>query len=216
MLEATARFLGKFGISANIVTAVGLILSLGAAYWIGLGFFWIAGCLVALAGFCDLVDGKLARLYPTDHKFGALLDSSLDRYSDALYYGGFIYYFLQMGDLGFAVLGFSACVASFEVSYVRARSEGLGFPCDVGFWERGERTLVIILGLVFGNPHMAILLLGTLPHGTAVRRIFHSRRRMMMAARKEAANETPKKDRRSPISLALAALIFLAILFLRI
>jgi len=153
---------------------------------------------------------------PSDHKFGALLDSSLDRYSDALYYGGFIYYFLQMGDLGFAVLGFSACVASFEVSYVRARSEGLGFPCDVGFWERGERTLVIILGLVFGNPHMAILLLGTLPHGTAVRRIFHSRRRMMMAARKEAANETPKKDRRSPISLALAALIFLAILFLRI
>ena len=216
MLDSAAQFLFRHKISANAVTFLGLGLSLISVPFIVGDRFLTAAVILLLAGGCDLLDGKLARFYPEPDKFGALLDSSLDRYSDSFYYGGLLFYFLLAGEVGYGVLAFSACVAAFEISYIRARSEGLNTACQVGFWERGERTGTFILGLLFCNPHMVILLLGTLPHLTALRRLIQSRRRMLAGKEGEILEEEPLKNRRSKVYWVQAGLIILAVLLVRI
>ncbi len=173
MLTAVAKILAGFGVSANAVTFVGFCVSAGAGVLAGKGMWWPAAAAALLSGACDLIDGKIARLNPSRSKFGALLDSSLDRYSDAFLIAGVGFYFAAQGQHAVLIAAMSAMAGAFEISYVRARAEGLGFDCRVGFWERGERWVLLVLGLVFQNPAMAILLLAVLTHATAGRRILH-------------------------------------------
>ena len=138
----------------------------------------------------------------------------MDRYSDSLYYLGLLLYFIDAGQLGYAILAFSACIASFEISYVRARSEGLNASCFVGFWERGERTVILLLGVLFHNPQLTVLILGILPHGTVLRRLLHSRAKLL---RPEGSPLMPdaSKNRLSPTYLLTAGLLILALILIR-
>ena len=178
MLNTLASTLSKFGVTANAMTLFGFSLSFVAAYFIATGQLAVAAFVVILSGGCDLLDGKIARLQNNAGKFGALLDSSLDRYSDALYYGATVFYFFNGGEPVFAFLALSACVGAFETSYIRARAEGLGQKCQVGFWERGERTVLIIVALAAANLEVAVIYLGILTHLTALSRLLYVRRRM--------------------------------------
>ena len=144
----------------------------------GFGGAWdvVVGAGVAvLGGVADLIDGKIARLDPDRTKFGASWDSSLDRYGDAFLIAGIGYFFSVHGQPLVLAAAMSAMVGSFEISYVRARAEGLGFDCRVGFWERGERWVLLVAGLIVLNPAAAVGVLAILTHATAFRRIWHIR-----------------------------------------
>ena len=140
-----ARFLvGRM--SPNALSLVGFLLSLLAASQVALGHLLWGGLLVLLAGFVDLLDGAVARLGGKATPFGAVLDSALDRLSEAAVLLGLVVHFWgsSMVYLIYAVL-----VGSFLVSYIRARGEGLGLVMETGLFTRGERVVVLALGLVF-------------------------------------------------------------------
>jgi CDP-diacylglycerol--glycerol-3-phosphate 3-phosphatidyltransferase len=117
----------------NVFTTIGLIFGAISAVCAGSGRFVVAGIFLLFSGWCDSIDGTIARRSGRESKFGALFDSALDRYSEMLVFFGFAYYFMSeeayLTSLALAIgLG-----GSLMVSYVRARAEGLGFECKVGF-----------------------------------------------------------------------------------
>jgi CDP-diacylglycerol--glycerol-3-phosphate 3-phosphatidyltransferase len=175
MLQTTARILAGWGVRANGVTLVGFLLSAAAGLLAARGLWISAAAAAVTSGVCDLLDGKVARLDPARNRFGALWDSSLDRYSDAFLIAGIGYYFAVRGDHAVLIAAFSAMAGSFGVSYVRARAEGLGFECRVGFWERGERWVLLVAGLALLNPAVPVLILAVATQITALRRLLHIR-----------------------------------------
>lgn len=189
-------------------------MSVSAACLIASGRLFAASLAVIASGLFDLIDGKIARLRGVTHKFGALLDSALDRYSDTFYYSGILLYYVTRSEMPYVLLTMSAWAGAFQISYVKARSEGLGQDCRVGFWERGERTVVLILGLAFHNLNMAIIFLGILTHLTALQRLLYSRFKLL------AKDGPPTPPSSSPNRMAIgylskAAAIVLALIFLR-
>jgi len=216
MLNYIAAGFSNMGVSANAMTFAGFVLSFAAAWTIAGGRLMLASALVIASGLCDLFDGKIARLRGTAGKFGALLDSSLDRYSDALYYIAIAAYFWRADKPEFALLAFAACTGAFAISYVRARSEGLGQKCSVGFWERGERTVFIIAALFTHNLEWCVLLLGVATHFTALRRLLHARRQLALGEAAASEPAAPPKNFRSPAWWAPRAILLLSLLIVRL
>lgn len=162
-IAGSAVALNRIGLGPTFYTVMGLILAIfaGAALWFG--HLIIGGILLFAGGLFDSMDGAIARLNGTATKFGALLDSTFDRYSEFAIYLGFYGYlghsYARFVDL-FQIVAIFALLGSVMVSYVRARSEALGISCSVGFWQRPERivalgTASIITGLL--NPIMITL-----------------------------------------------------------
>jgi len=188
-LEPISRFLEKLGVHPHILTFLGLLFSLLAANFFRIGRFFWGGIFVALAGICDLLDGKLARGANQASKFGALLDSTVDRYSEGFIFLGLALYWRFSYLLWVIILGL---LGSFIVSYVRARSEGFGVECKVGMFKREERITYLSVGAMLG----AIPLIGHLIFGlvlwiiavfvniTVIQRILHFRRAVMETERK--------------------------------
>ena len=140
-----ARFLvGRM--SPNALSLVGFLLSLLAASQVALGHLLWGGLLVLVAGFVDLLDGAVARLGGKATPFGAVLDSALDRLSEAAVLLGLVVHF---GGSSMVYLIYAVLVGSFLVSYIRARGEGLGLVMETGLFTRGERVVALALGLVF-------------------------------------------------------------------
>lgn len=133
-------------ISPNALSLVGFLLSLLAASQVALGHLLWGGLLVLVAGFVDLLDGAVARLGGKVTPFGAVLDSVLDRLSEAAVLLGLVVHF---GGSSLVYLIYAVLVGSFLVSYIRARGEGLGLVMETGLFTRGERVVVLALGLVF-------------------------------------------------------------------
>ena len=145
------RILLRLGISPNLVTIVGLLISGVGAYFIGAAQWWIGGLVVLFAGIFDLFDGALARAANSESRFGALLDSTVDRVSEAVVLLGLLWYYLSTdNDVG-SILVYVAIIGSIMVSYLRARSEGLGIECKVGVMTRPERVAVVGFGLIVGH-----------------------------------------------------------------
>src|SRR5205823_9758245 len=116
----------------------------------------------------DTLDGALARVAGRATTFGAFLDSTLDRYSEAALLLGLLYDAGRRGDLAAEVLAFLVIVGSLLVSYARARAEGLGLECEVGIAPRPERVLILGLGLILGLELPALAVLAALTHFTAI------------------------------------------------
>jgi CDP-diacylglycerol--glycerol-3-phosphate 3-phosphatidyltransferase len=124
--EPVARLVAKTGVHPNAVTLFGFILNVGAAWVLATGHFLIGGFLVLFAGVFDLLDGALARVTGKGTIFGALLDSTMDRYSEAVLLFGLLIYFARRNDTTEEVLLiFAAMAGSVLISYIRARAEGL-------------------------------------------------------------------------------------------
>ncbi|MBI4294685.1 MAG: CDP-alcohol phosphatidyltransferase family protein [Chloroflexi bacterium] len=148
--DAAGRLLARLGLTANGITVLGFLLSMGAAYLIAVGYLAWAALVVVAAGICDVLDGALARLRGSS-KFGALLDSTLDRLSEgALLFGVMVFYGGQ-GDTGKMLLTYVALVGSVLVSYIRARGESLGLSYKGGLLTRAERIVVLVLGLLLNS-----------------------------------------------------------------
>jgi CDP-diacylglycerol--glycerol-3-phosphate 3-phosphatidyltransferase len=177
--DLLARGLVALGVTPNVVTATGCGLSAAAGLAFALGPPWQRWPAVAFlvgAGACDMLDGAVAKLGGRATAFGAFFDSTLDRASDGFLFGGLFWYWAARGEALLAGLSFSALLAAFLVSYTRARAENLIDSCKVGFWERGERTVLLLLAATFAVLPAAVLVLGTLVHLTALQRLLHTRR----------------------------------------
>ena len=168
--------LGRLPITPNQVTVVGLALTFSAAGLAAFGHLLWAGIVLIFAGTCDILDGALARSTKAGYPYGAFLDSTLDRYSEGAVYLGLVAYFLSIdGPLQrWLVLATLAALAgSFLVSYVRARAQSLGFTCKTGLFQRPERVVVTVVGLIFGGVvlYAVVFLLAIVTNITALQRI---------------------------------------------
>ena len=173
------RLLRRLGLNPNLVTIIGLLISGVGAYFISVGQWWIGGLVVLFAGIFDLFDGALARATNSVSRFGALLDSTVDRVSEAVVLLGLLAYYLSRDDDVGSILVYAAIIGSIMVSYLRARSEGLGIDCRVGVMTRPERVAVVGIGLIVGywEPRVMLLVLGIialLTAFTAVHRLIHT------------------------------------------
>jgi CDP-diacylglycerol--glycerol-3-phosphate 3-phosphatidyltransferase len=155
------------------LSVLGFFLNLGVAAIIATGHPLIGGIMVLFAGAFDLLDGAVARLTQRSTRFGALLDSTLDRLSDAaLLFGLLVLYVRQQSTWGILLI-YIALVGSMMVSYIRARAEGLELECEVGLLARGERVVILALGLLFNRVIIALWILAVLASVTAAQRVFY-------------------------------------------
>jgi CDP-diacylglycerol--glycerol-3-phosphate 3-phosphatidyltransferase len=200
-VAAIMRPLARLGIDPNVITLLGLFLSIVTAVVIASGSIVAGGALVLFAGIFDMFDGAMARVSNAATPFGAFLDSTLDRYSESIILGGLLFHALQRPGLHEAlwpwaneqqwmiVLLFVSAVGSLMVSYAKARAEGLGLECKTGLLARPERVVILAAGLLTGTTIWALLLLAVLSHVTAIERIAH----VWRAASKAAKNSTVKQ-----------------------
>lgn len=166
--QSTVRLLSKTPIKPNIITWLGFMVTVGAAALIVTEHLLAAGFVVLVAGFFDMLDGALARRTNRTSQFGAVLDSTLDRLSDAVLLLGILVLFLFTEEnsalfilvskewavllVGLTLLG------SLMVSYIRARAEALGLDCQVGLFTRAERVVVLALGLLLSQINYALII----------------------------------------------------------
>lgn len=169
----------RMKINPNIITVAGLIVSVVAAYMFARGDLLLGGVFIALSGFVDMLDGAIARKNQSTTPFGGVLDSTMDRFADAVLLigiiaGGFVDWFI----------GILTLLASFTVSYVRARAESEGIECNVGIAERPERLVILMAGAFIGyfyNPssmYVAVVLVMVLGYLTVIQRLYHSWREL--------------------------------------
>ena len=168
--------LNKIGITPNALTIIGLAVSLGAAYIIATGHFFIGGILVLLSGLFDLLDGTLARFNKQATSFGAVLDSTVDRISEAAIFCGLLLYFMSKGSNLEIILIFLVIIGSFLVSYVRARAEGLKLECKVGWFTRTERVVVLTIGLLLNQILIVLWILAVFVYVTVFQRLYYLRK----------------------------------------
>ncbi|HEV2140953.1 MAG TPA: CDP-alcohol phosphatidyltransferase family protein [Candidatus Dormibacteraeota bacterium] len=174
--EALIAALGRTPLTPNQVTVVGVGLTFFAAGLAAFGQLRWAGIVLIFAGTCDILDGALARMTKASYPYGAFLDSTLDRYAEGAVYLGLAAYFVTVdGPLQrWLVLATMAALAgSFLVSYVRARAQSLGFTCKSGLFQRPERVVVTVIGLIIGGPVLygVVFLLAIVTNITALQRI---------------------------------------------
>ena len=176
-----ARLLARLGLTPNLVTLIGLAIAGAGAYLIATGHWWGGGLIVLFAGAFDMFDGALARATGKASDFGALLDSTIDRVSEAVVLLGLLAFYLSSNDDLGSILVYVALVGSIMVSYMRARSEGLGIDCKVGVMTRPERVVAIGTALIVGHwlPITMLVVLGAigaLTTVTAIHRLVHTSR----------------------------------------
>jgi CDP-diacylglycerol--glycerol-3-phosphate 3-phosphatidyltransferase len=181
-LAPMVRWLARLGISPNMLTMAGGATNLVAAVVLLYGYFRAGGILVILGGLCDLLDGALARTDGKQTRFGEVLDSTLDRYSDIipifallLYYSGWRHE--AAPQLGYMALCGVVILGSSLVPYVRARAESL-VPCNVGIAERAERLIIFAAGLILLQVLWALVILAILTHVTVIQRLLYVRARL--------------------------------------
>ena len=171
--EPVARLLHTLKLTPNAVTILGLVTSLGAAYLAAVGLLLPAGLVLLAASALDMLDGALARLTGQESRFGALLDSASDRLAEAAVLLGILVFYLNDDSTSEVVLAFLVLVASFMVSYLRARGEGLGIRSNVGIMTRPERVIVLAFGMVVDQVLAALAIILLLSVFTAGQRFHH-------------------------------------------
>ena len=184
------RFLSSLGIHPNAISFAGLLLSMVAGFIYSGGFFFWGGLVLIVAGICDVLDGQMARQTGRLSLFGAFFDSAIDRFSELFIFLGFAWYFARMptgGEPGgipgswVMVIIILALSGSFMVSYTRARAEGLGVDCKVGWMQRPERITLLVLGSLLGGlpavGHFVMIgtlsIIAVLSNYTAIQRILY-------------------------------------------
>jgi len=177
VLDPVVSLLARLGISPLAVTVSGLVVSLAGALAIARGSLLGGAIILVISGLCDTLDGSLARRTGKETKFGAFIDSTIDRITELAYFGALIVYYGARGEGGRLAVIFAivAILGSFLTSYTRARAEGLGLECRVGLLERPERVAILALGLLIGGAALVVALgcLAVLTVVTSLQRVVH-------------------------------------------
>ena len=193
-MDGVVRAFARF--SPDVLTIIGLALnSVACAFFAMAGghdyrspaLLRSGGLVAAVASIFDMLDGRVARLRGRETKFGAYLDSTMDRYSDMVLYLGLMILYARVHRTPFMVLVWVAAFGSFMTSYARARAESLIPRCSVGLLERPERIVLLILGAVSNRMVAALWAIAVLSNLTALQRIAHTYLELRRRVRPEAA-----------------------------
>ena len=197
IIDAMVRALASAGIPPNVLTSIGVTVNLACGVLFGFGEFFWAGIVLIIANLFDMLDGNVARLSGRVTRYGGFLDSTLDRLSDMGAFLGIIVFYsrdtAQHSVLNVLLAGVGM-IASVLVSYTTARSEGLGVKANVGFLQRPERVVLLIIGALstwdwnstgfFANrmPQVLwVLAIGSM--WTLIQRMIYIRRELMLMDR---------------------------------
>ncbi|MFQ5868810.1 MAG: CDP-alcohol phosphatidyltransferase family protein [Candidatus Zixiibacteriota bacterium] len=181
-IEPISRTLVSWEVHPHVVTVIGFLGNILAGILIWRGQLFWGGVTILLAGACDVIDGKLARETGKMSRYGALFDSTTDRYSEVAIHLGIVGYFHNQ--IGFvSLLVILALAGSISTSYVRARAEGLGISCSVGILQRQSRIVLLAVGAILGSIHhvfiiIALAIIALFSNITVVQRVIHSRRQL--------------------------------------
>src|SRR5579862_717092 len=178
LLKHVVSGLAATGITPNMFTFFALAVNSWAAAMFATGRFRQAAAVLFLAGFLDMADGQVARRVGRVTAFGAFLDSTLDRYSDLALYMGLVVYYTLIGRPFYMALAAVAMASSFMVSYSRARAESLIPSCKVGFLERPERLVLLIMGGAFNRIPQVLWVIATLSTVTVIHRVAYTWREL--------------------------------------
>lgn len=195
--DVVARGLIALGVTPNMLTILGVLFTLAAGVFYALGAGAAGPCLplaaamLILASACDMLDGAVARIAGKASRFGAFLDSTLDRLSDFVVYAGIAMYYARQpqANLTFVLAAMLAFFNAMMISYTRARAEDIIDSCPVGYWQRGERSAAVLIATFSFNVPALLVQQATLPMLTAWRRAHYTW--MVIAGRR------PVKDIRS-------------------
>ncbi len=187
LTSSAGRWLHARGVHPDMITFVGLVVVAVAAYVAAQGeFFWAAIIIIAGAPL-DAVDGAVARAMGRTDKFGALWDSTLDRYADGFLFMGIAYYYSTQGKQPAVLLAMLALIGTQLVSYVRARAEGIDVDCKVGLFTRMERMVVILAMLLTGYVIAGLWVLAIGTNFTVLQRVWHVYREIQRRKQESAA-----------------------------
>lgn len=176
-------FLGKFGITPNMLTIAGFLLNCIVAAIIASGRGQLGGVLLLFSSGFDMLDGAVARSTGKISKFGGFFDSTVDRYSEIVVYVGLLWFLFGTDEWKWgAMLVLLSATGAVMVSYARARAEASGWKASVGILARPERVVVLSLGLIIDRPMWALIALAIATNLTAVMRMAH----VWRASQKEA------------------------------
>ena len=187
IINAMVRGLASAGVHPNILTAIGVCINVGCGVLFGVGEFFWAGIVLIVANLFDMLDGNVARLTGNVTKFGGFLDSSLDRLSDMVSLLGIMIFYAgntpQHSILNVFLAG-TGLIGSVMVSYTTARSEALGVKSNVGFLQRPERIVLLIIGALSTHWNSANFFANRMPQvlwvlaiasiWTFIHRMFHT------------------------------------------
>jgi CDP-diacylglycerol---glycerol-3-phosphate 3-phosphatidyltransferase len=189
-IDRIAFLLAATGIPPNVITWSALVSNLWACVFFAAGRFAAAAGLMVLAGSCDLLDGPVARRQNRVSKFGGFLESILDRYADLMLFLGLLVYYVRVNRFPYAVLAGVAMAGAVMVSYAKARAESLVPTSEIGFWERPERLVLMIVAALANQMGLALWILAIGPNITVVHRILHTWRQ----AEGKLEKQQPRED----------------------
>jgi CDP-diacylglycerol---glycerol-3-phosphate 3-phosphatidyltransferase len=172
ILDKIVRVLTYFHINPNLLTFTGVLISFCAAWEFGHGRLFRGGMVIILAGLFDMLDGEVARVSGNETRFGAFYDSVIDRYSDIIILQGLMVYYARKQMLGYVVLVGVVFMGAIMTSYSRARAESLIPSCKVGFMERPERIVLLIIGGLANRMEAVLWVLAVLGNWTVINRIY--------------------------------------------
>src|SRR3954466_2338026 len=174
VIEKIVWALALSKIHPNALTFIGLLINIWAAWLFAGGQMFWAGVVVVGASVFDMVDGRGARATSQVTKFGGFFDSVLDRYSDLALYMGLLVYYASINRFFYIVLTAIAMTGSVMVSYTRARAENSIPKCKVGFLERPERIVLIMIGALFNRMAAVLWVIAILSNWTVVHRMIYT------------------------------------------
>jgi CDP-diacylglycerol--glycerol-3-phosphate 3-phosphatidyltransferase len=176
VLSPLVRWLSVMRVRPDTLTVAGWTLALCAAVLFGLGYARVAGLVMLAGGVFDALDGAVARETNRMSSFGAFLDSTLDRISEAAVFVGLIFFYAGANSSFEVLLAAVAMTFSLLTSYTRARAEGLNISCEVGLLERAGRIVILSAFSILGLPTVGLILVAVGAIVTTTQRIFHVRR----------------------------------------
>src|SRR3990172_4268341 len=171
--EQAAFLIARTGLSPNALTIIGFVVNVGVAAVLATGNLFVGGLLILFSGVFDLLDGAVARATKQSTRFGALLDSTLDRFSEAVILFGLLVLFTGQQATQEILLIYATIVGSVLVSYVRARAEGLGLKCEAGLFSRTEPVILLALCLLLNQTLIVLWVLAVFTNMTAAQRVLY-------------------------------------------
>src|SRR5438128_9011626 len=174
LFRAVVRGFADAGVNPNILTFIGFCINVVAAYFFAYGYFRRAAFTIFLAAIFDLTDGPVARTTKRVTPFGGFIDSVLDRYSDLILLIGLLIYYGRINRFWYVTLVAVAMIGSVMTSYTRARAENLIHSCKVGFLERPERIVLILIGALFNRMAPVLWVIVVLSNITVIHRVLHT------------------------------------------
>jgi CDP-diacylglycerol--glycerol-3-phosphate 3-phosphatidyltransferase len=195
LVKKLASGLATTRIHPDLLTWLSLFLNTWAGAFFAAGRFAAAGAILIAAGFCDMMDGPVARRQGRVTEFGSFLHSILNRYADLVLFLGLLVYYARVNRFLYAVLAGVAMAGAVMVSYAQARAESLIEKSRVGFWERPERIVLMILGALVNRMPLVLWILAIGPNVTVIHRILHTWSQTEGRLReKQAAAEKPAAE----------------------